>query len=204
VFLNLASHYGMIACVTEKSIVAQLTLHPKTNDHDLQEAYEQVLRQAQWDAEDITQLACVTGPGGFMSLRMAAAFTNALMFALHIPATGIHLSDLLHAQSFDCHPERGEGWWLHSTKKDLIFIRGFGRFASVKPNAECIPVSDLDTLLHAGDRYAGELLLEHHALIETKGLIDAQMRHMDDVLPAFLHQLHYSDKQIEPWYGRGW
>jgi len=56
------------------------------------------MEQAGWSYKDLTHIACVTGPGGFTSLRTGIAFSNVLIDQLGLAATGIHVSDLYEAR----------------------------------------------------------------------------------------------------------
>lgn len=196
-FLNLASHEGLIACVADDRIVASIDIHPRSNDREFHEAYESVLKKADWKDRNIERIACVTGPGGFTSLRTAVVFTNALQYALNIPAAGIHLSDLKKNQI-----QESDAWWLHSTKKDLMFARGFGRYAEMQPEPEVKTLEEIKILLHAEERYFAELIPEHQAMIDAMGLMRAEERSQAETFPECLRMLIYSSAHIVPWYGR--
>ncbi|MDB4979131.1 MAG: hypothetical protein JWM56_1317 [Candidatus Peribacteria bacterium] len=205
-FLNLASHQSLIACVHTGQVVSRAELHPRMTDLDLMQAFEAVVTQAGWKHADVNRIACVLGLGGFTSLRVACAFTNALSFALGIPSAGIHLSEVKLAQGsrgFKSPATRG-AWWLHSTKKDLLFIRGFGKFTEIKPEPECISIADLGTYVHAGDAWTGELIPEHESLVQAKGMLKADEKLVQEILPQFLDMLTYESQTLLPWYGRGW
>src|SRR5260221_569253 len=96
------------------------------------------IRQTDGDAK----IACVLGPGGFTSLRVAVGLTNALAGTLDIPSCGIHLSDLYAALSME-----KDFLWLHSTKKKELFARGFGFFQSTFPEAKCFGIDEIEKLL---------------------------------------------------------
>ncbi|MFH0851499.1 MAG: hypothetical protein V1876_02005, partial [Candidatus Peregrinibacteria bacterium] len=167
-FLDLASHRGLLACVTEEKVLASGPIDHRIGDHELVPLFEKTLKEAGWKSGDLTHVACVVGPGGFMSLRVAVAFANTLIHQLKIPGAGIHLSDLVAARV--CHGEpclpaearkRRPGrtmtdtpvpsfdraqddtfLWLHSTKKHELFVRGFGSLASLWPEAAHVTVED--------------------------------------------------------------
>ena len=120
-FLDIASHQGCIACADDMSTVASVPCTSRIADHDLIALIEQVLKQAAWSYQDLTHIACVVGPGGFTSLRVAVTFTNVLADQLGIPAAGVHLSDLYGARV-----PHSQFLWLHSTKKQELFARSFG------------------------------------------------------------------------------
>jgi len=366
-FLDLASHSGLLACVEDQTIKASEPVDHRIGDHELIPLFEKTLDAAGWKAADLTHIACVIGPGGFMSLRVAVAFANTLIHQLKIPGAGIHLSDLCAARSFsssgsdeqtsipqplppqeeggcgrgwqksstpadlllyaremrkkpteaeeklweelrhdvlgvrfrrqyvlegaifdfycpelkfvievdgEIHDnpeclradqerderfaegyhiktirftndevlhdvegvlgsikkhiqkhspslvERGEGGevktkrigkgflWLHSTKKNELFVRGFGFYASLWPEATHVTVEDF--LLHAAEiresqlRWCGELIPEHEALFKEKKLQPVALCPLAEVLPAFLQKQTFTGKLLEPWYGRSW
>jgi hypothetical protein len=174
-FLDLASHpstssgqaQGLLACVTGERVTALEAVDHRVGDHELIPLFERVLSTASWGSKDLTHVACVIGPGGFTSLRVAVAFANTLAHELTIPAAGIHLSDL-YAARITPHPPLGcargnlshppsllrsfgrAGWereqgeasflWLHSTKKYELFVRGFGEFVKFWPEATHVSV----------------------------------------------------------------
>ncbi len=198
-FLDLASHDGCIACTVDDAVVSSREIHPKTSDRELIEFYESILKEAEWKPANIDRIACVVGPGGFTSLRVAAAFANALSYALDVPSAGIHTSDLKHAQSAD-----DDVLWFHSTKKNELFIRGFGRHAQPLPEPQCISLDTIGQYATAKDRWIGELIPEHRAAVDQLGLIEAASQSLSDVLPSFVAAQTYERTRIDPWYGRGW
>jgi len=279
-FLDLASHHGLLACTEDDVIAASEPVDHRIGDHELIPLFEKTLQAAGWKAGDLTHCACVIGPGGFMSLRVAVAFANTLIHQRRIPGAGIHLSDLYAARgpylpsslsiSQTSIPQplplsiaqtsipptpflpgrkgevapsiamlplsSGEGvrgerlslkkglrgevgknksekggedfLWLHSTKKHELFVRGFGSYASLWPEAAHVTVEDF--LLRAKEiresslRWCGELIPEHEALFQEKKLQPVTLCPLADVLPAFLGKQTFTEKLLEPWYGRGW
>lgn len=193
-FLNLASHQGCIAAVASDETVAIETVDHRLSDEDVPAAIKRVLEKAAWNYDDLTHIACVTGPGGFTSLRVGAATANALRFSLGVPVCGIHLNDLLRAQSKDA-----KAVWLHSTKKELLFIR--------KPDqaeAELMTLEQFPSRVSAGDTWIGELIPEHRDKADNMNLKESDVHPVDQILPALLASRHYEDRDVEPWYGRGW
>ncbi len=198
-FLDLASHDGRIACVADSAVVSLRSVHPKTSDRELAQLYESMLVDATWTPSAIQRIACVTGPGGFTSLRVAAAFANALSYALGVPSAGIHLSDLKAACSLE-----SDAYWLHSTKKNDLFIRGFGAHASLMQEPQCIELHALNQFVGAGEVWIGELIPEHRAVADQLGLKEGPRKDIADILPSLLLSLTYEKQRIDPWYGRGW
>lgn len=207
-FLDLASHSdapdagACIACVTDaKTEVIRFVDH-RIGDDGLMKLLAEVLQEAQWTEKDLTHIACVTGPGGFTSQRVAVTLANVYSNLLHIPIAGIHLSDLWH-QRVDSIKNRS-CMWLHSTKKIALFVRGFGDYAEQWPESALITLEDLVVQLPERATLIGEILPEHCAAIAEKQPEFVPLKPIADVLPSFLSNLMYSEKQLTPWYGRGW
>lgn len=97
-YIDLASHHGLLACIEEDRVVASEHVDHRIGDHELIPLFERLLGVAGWKPADLTQIACVTGPGGFMSLRVAVAFANTLIHQLRIPGAGVQLSDVYAAR----------------------------------------------------------------------------------------------------------
>ncbi len=220
-FLNIASADGLIACADENEVRASVGIHHCSTDADLVQSFEQVLNQAGWKPEELERVACVVGPGGFTSLRVACAFANALSHFQRVPLAGVQLSEVYGSRSSLARPlpgppghpspVAGEGtgtgvgaWWLHSTKRDLLFLRGYGRYAEMVAEPKLVMLDELDLSLHAEDKWMGELIPEHEAQVKRRGLVPAELQPLEQALPAFLNSLTYAQKPIEPWYGRGW
>lgn len=184
-FVDLASHDALLACVTEEEVVASESVHARISDAELIPMTEAVLKKAGWTYEDLDHLACIIGPGGFTSLRVAVTFVNVLSDQLGIPVAGIHLSDLYMARA------ESDAYWLHSTKKQQLFVRG-GKWSE----STLIDVADMPQ----GD-WMGELIDDHRSRIESDPI---NLQPVQEVLPAFLHSLNYALELLQPWYGRGW
>lgn len=198
-FLNLASHESMIACCDDKSIAVSESVHTRISDKELIPLVESVLEKAGWGYQDLDRIACVVGPGGFTSLRVAVTCANVLSDQLGVPSAGIHLSEIYKARVGDREiGNLGNWYWLHSTKKDQLFIQG-GEYEE----PTLISVDQLSTLhstlstLH----WCGELIPEHRSIINQEPI---ELVPVTDVLPEFLSLLSYETQTLTPWYGRGW
>lgn len=138
--------------------------------------------------ETLGRIAATTGPGGFMSQRVGLSIANALSWSLKIPIAGIHLSDLYAARV-------GEAvTWIHSTKKELLFVRDLSR----KEEPKLVTLQEISTM---EGLYVGEVLPD-----QAKALIMKPYEKMADtleILPAVLSTLPYDMKPLTPWYGRG-
>lgn len=214
-FLDIASKNGTLACVTPERVVAMHTVDTKIGDADLPRLIEAVWMQAGWKPKDMTHVACCTGPGGFMSLRVGVSSANALAWGLGLPSCGIHLSDLYEARRMPSPrpsgtplPTNGRGavgegiLWLHSTKKEELFVRGFGSHQSAFPQPEHVTVSALEARLPDDILFMGELLPEHEAWLQTKGGTRSELHPLNHVLPSFLSVRTYERQTLMPWYGR--
>jgi tRNA threonylcarbamoyladenosine biosynthesis protein TsaB len=198
-FLDLASHSGLIACVDDRSVVAQTLIDHRIDDAQLVVLVEKTLADAGWAYPDLTQLACVVGPGGFTSLRVGVAAINALSYALQIPACGIHVSDLYAARG-----STKDFIWLHSTKKQELFVRGFGEMAKKFPEAVCMKLDDLVADLPEGVTWTGELIPEHRERFMKRLAVELEGAPLSSILPDFLAKQSYTRETLIPWYGRGW
>lgn len=190
-FLNIASHAGCIAVADATAVLALTDVHPKTSDADLLPLLDRTLRDAGKTPQDLHRIACVIGPGGFTSLRIAVTLANTLADQLDVPLAGIHLSDLLRARS------SADAVWLHSTKAQLLFLRDAGDAPPV-----LLPLHQLPSRLPSGGDWCGELLPAHRVLVEEAGVREAALRPLEAVMPEVLASLSYAKTPLEPWYGR--
>jgi len=199
-FLDLASHEGTLACIADGAAVHVMPVDHRIDDALLTGLIEQTLKDAGWSYQDLQAIACITGPGGFTSLRVAVAAANALASFLAIPAVGIHLSDLYAARR---QKNQEDVWWIHSTKKAEVFLRGFGSFAALLPEPTWMPLAE--AVEKIGDAaWMGELIPEHRAQAEAKGAHPIELLSIKDVLPALLLKQTFQKELVLPWYGRGW
>lgn len=205
-FLDLASHFGLIACVADDTVISSKEVDHRISDSEIIPTIESVLQDAGRSYKDLTQIACVVGPGGFTSLRVAVSCTNALMWSLSIPGVGIHLSDLYAARAElpTTTYNLPSSAWLHSTKKHELFIREFWNEFSLYSNPTHITLEELQKFLKSETQWMGELIQEHRDIVEEKKLKEIDLKPIQEILPVFLSSLEYSQKQLEPWYGRGW
>lgn len=196
-YFNIASHDKSIAIIKDDQIVALHRTDDRITDTDLIPLVEQLLQEAGLTYKDLTHLACIKGPGGFTSLRIAAAYANTLVDQLQIPVAGIHLSDLLQAQSAE-----PDFIWLHATKRQAVFVRGFGENANIWPEPILVSLDELAKQLLEGVKWRGELLDDQLERLKSKGLQEASLQKIEDVLPGFLQKQSYEQKLLTPWYGR--
>jgi tRNA A37 threonylcarbamoyladenosine modification protein TsaB len=193
-FVDLASHHGSFAIVSNEKTLAFQSVGHRCNDADLVPIFESLLKVSSITSKDLTHLACVVGPGGFTSLRSAVAFINTLSFVLRLPIASIHLSDWIAARvgtSFT---------WLHSTKKELVFLRSI----SDHKEPTLVELMNLPSHLKEGDTWAGELLPDQRTLVDGLGCAEASLTSLEETLPEFLKAQKYLHELVAPWYGRGW
>lgn len=215
-FLDLASNSispnegACVACVTDKETVAIKFVDHRIGDDGIVPLITSVMDESGWTQKELTHIACVNGPGGFTSLRMAVALANVYADQLRLPVAAVHLSDLWAARiSSDKEATSGQrlvanGYplpaiWLHSTKKTQLFIRG-GDWQE----ATLISLEDLAMQLPEGAHVTGEILAEHRAAIAVKNPVFIDAQPIAEILPAFLSSHSYTEGSITPWYGRGW
>jgi tRNA threonylcarbamoyl adenosine modification protein YeaZ len=219
-FLDFASGAQSIALVAADRTIACMPLPDRTDESALLPAIEGLLAGQGKTFQDLSRIAAVTGPGGFMSLRVGISLANALSFALGIPLAGVHLSEVWGARLFP-HPasrsargtplqahDPGEGkgvrtLWLHSTKREALFVRGYGEYEAQWPEPTLVSLSALSTFHFPHSTwYVGELIdSQRAALPALKPLQD--LHPLEDILPGLITRLSYERRQLEPWYGRG-
>ncbi len=195
-FLDLASGFGLLACVDAENVLSSKPVDRRLPDGELLPLAEAALKDAGWTWKDVEAIASVSGPGGFMGLKMGAAFANALSSSLKVPSSSIHLSDLCHARTSE-----KDFLWIHSTKKLEVFVRGFGEFAEQFPEAIHIGFDELLKELPAAP-LVGELIDDHRSALLKVGCTEVQLKPVTDVLPEVLSQLSYKKQTVLPWYGR--
>jgi tRNA threonylcarbamoyl adenosine modification protein YeaZ len=204
-FLDLASHSALpaegacIACVSDTETAAIKFVDHRIGDDGLMPMLDEVLTKAAWAEKDLTNIACVVGPGGFTSLRMAVTLANTYGDQLRIPIAGIHLSELYHHRSVN-----KDFIWVHATKKTHVFARGFGKLQSLWPESTLVSIEELASHYPEGAPYAGELLPEHKEALLQKKPIESALLSIADTLPVMLKDLGYTQQILQPWYGRGW
>gem|GEM_PF-421665 len=234
-FLNLAGHSDQpgegacIACNEDDRTVSLRFIDHRIDDAALLPELETVLREAGWKMEDMERIACVTGPGGFTSLRMAVTLANVLADQLRIPLAGVHGSDVYRARSSGelrvvsdetqdsrLKTQDQSFLWLHSTRKTHLFVRGFGSFAPLWPKPVFLTVEQFSEKVlplppveeggrgDGGIPWAGELISEHEEAVTNAGGRKMPLLPLFDALPSLLTGLTFKRQILEPWYGRGW
>ncbi len=204
-FLDLASHSevpsqgAVIACCDDKRTLTLQYVDHRMSDDRLMPTIESVLKEAKLEYKDIAHIAVVKGPGGFTSLRMAVTLANVLADQLQIRAAGIHLSDLYRARV-----ATENFLWLHSTKKTELFVRGFGSFTKMWKEPTLISINEFVASVPTDATWAGELIPDHRTALAGKNLQAAELKSLQQALPAFLASIQYEKALILPWYGRGW
>lgn len=193
-FLDLASHDKVFALVSDAKTELILHIDDQKQEEKLMETIEYMLGKQEKTFSDITDIACVTGPGGFTSLRVGVSLANALSYTLDIPSASLHLADLYAAQM-----DQKDFVWLHTTKKTHLFVQGFGVY---RPFASEVALMKLDDLLRSIPRNAhliGEVIPEHRERLH----LHAPDCSLEQILPLFLSNVGYKkDQNLMPWYGR--
>lgn len=98
--LETSTESGSVAIANDGKLLADLAFASRdpvtgARTEALGPAVASCLAQAGISARDIAAVACGAGPGGFTSLRAAAAFAKGLCSALHIPLYGVSSLELL-------------------------------------------------------------------------------------------------------------
>ncbi len=192
-FLDFCSHRKIIAVVRDGDTIVEKELADHTDEATVMPAVAECVHKAGSAFTKLERIAAVTGPGGFMSQRVGLSIANALSWSLKIPIGGLHLSDL-YAMRVD-----GDALWIHSTKKQLLFIRGYGKYKAMWPEPVTITLDELQKVKEGS--YVGEVLPEQAAVLHIKPL--AAMKPISDVVPNVLETISYGKTALVPWYGRG-
>ncbi len=202
-FLDLASHEKLFALVTGDRTVGSAKVNDSTDEAALLPTIESLLKKAGWQFEDLTHIATVTGPGGFMSLRVGISLANTLSWSLHIPIAGVHLSDLWFSRACRSPLVACSFVWLHSTKKNLLFIRGFGELSKQWPEPTLIAIEDLQAKSYKlkAISYIGELIDEHQKVLNQLKPLEPILP-VEEVLPKLLTGCTWKKEIVTPWYGR--
>lgn len=191
-----ASQVGVIGLYNETECISSVEITTRMEEADFTSVIEEVLQLAKCDYHDITHLACINGPGGFTSLRMSVTAINVLHVLLKKPVMAMHLANVYKARLM----AGANGVWLHSTKRDLLFIQGLGDLEQLWPIPTLLTFADCQAQLPAGTQWCGELIPEH-----ADGLQLAEplaLTALNKALPGLLAQQPYEQQIIEPWYGR--
>jgi len=216
-FLDIGSYTASLGLVTD----AGATVAPLENSKDesaLLPQIEKFLESHSAEFSSLTHLMAVTGPGGFMSLRTGITLMNTLQWRFGIPLAGIHLSDLWKIRVLSLlsparpHPqplpqngggEKGEGaLWIHSTKKEAFFVRGFGTFAKKWQEPTLLSLTDLQKEITEETAFIGEVLDEQRQKLPMLKEIE-KTQSLEDVLPDLVKTATFEKKSLLPWYGRG-
>jgi tRNA threonylcarbamoyl adenosine modification protein YeaZ len=196
-YVDLASRQSLFVAVDEEAVRASVLVTPGTQDERLLQVVEQVVIEAGWTLETLTGIACVVGPGGFTSLRVAVSLCNALAWGRQIPLLPLHLSEVYAARW-----PQADGVWLHTTQRASLFCRGWGSQARRWPEARLVSLDDLRTHLVPGLRWCGELVDDHRVIIEGLGVKPASLVPLADALPSLLSRTPGVLPPIDAWYGR--
>lgn len=197
-FINTASAEGIIALVNTEQTIAYVPCTPKTTEGEITKYIEELLQKTGHTYANLTQAICITGPGGFTSLRIGVTIINTLHVVCNIPVAGIHLAELYRFRL-----NGSNTLWLHSTKKDLVFVQGFGTLATKYPKPQCLNIEEVkNDCAHAN--ITGELMADHTAILSIKPTQWAGLAEVTEALPQIVANTTASNNIVTPWYGRGW
>ncbi|MBU0766297.1 tRNA (adenosine(37)-N6)-threonylcarbamoyltransferase complex dimerization subunit type 1 TsaB [Patescibacteria group bacterium] len=193
-FIDIASHDGFIALASEREVIVSREVTTRIRDHELVPLVEELLDEAGWKYEDLTNIACVIGPGGFTSLRVAVSFANTLIDQLGIEGVGVHLSEILGCRVRD---RVRDTYWVHATKRDSLFVKG-GEWTE----PTLVTLEEFSEKVPRGAEWMGELLDEQIKALDSKQLKKAEIEPITQILPQLISQQRFESKPLEPWYGR--
>jgi len=166
--------------------------HAPNTDALLVTAIENLLTKHNKTYQDLIQLLCINGPGGFTTLRIFVSACNALSYSLNIPqaAMGAH-------QWYLSNNSNPNTIWLHSTKRDQLFIA-----TDENQDPQLIHLNELPTLLKEKSVAIGDLIEEHQTIIKKAGLTYIKPEVKPDSIRATIENTTFKQGLIEPWYGR--
>lgn len=195
-YIDLASNPPHLGIVAEDRVVLREIERVK-DDSALMPALENLLATAHVTWRDLSRIALVAGPGGFMSIRVGAALANALSFSLSLPSAGIHASDVWRARV----PREATCVWLHSTKRTQLFARMLNAEEGPLVAPTLITLDECASLLPAGTAFVGDLLPEHATKLNVKPFETPS--ELDRILPSLVAGGDYQrERTLVPWYGR--
>ncbi len=197
-FIDLASHAQSIALLIDGNVVTTQAIESRTGEEHLLPLIEELLAKANCTLKDVKKIATVTGPGGFMSLRVGISLANALSNSLHIPLAGIHLSDLWATRV----PDDERCLWVHSTKREQLFVRGLGKGFDEWKEPTLETMEAMKAMINHPTNFVGELIESQQAQLPNLHRSE-KTKSLAEVLPTILEHLVYDQKQLQPWYGRG-
>ena len=201
-FLDLASHHGLLALTTEAAVAAHREIDHRVSDAELFPILEETMREAGWTYHDLTNVACVIGPGGFTSLRVAVTLANTLADQLGIPLASVHLSDVYAMRVM---PEsRIPLLWLHSTKAHELFVRDLSSSSAKWAEPTHVILEDFLRDAPAAFSWCGELLPVHAEAIAARDGHAVACASTMSILPHLVGGLVYTAEQLAVWYGRTW
>ena len=79
-----------VACVQDATCIESIELPHRDTSKLLVPLVAQVLEKCDWTLQDLTAIACTTGPGPFTTLRALVVTANGLGFATHLPLIDLH------------------------------------------------------------------------------------------------------------------
>lgn len=115
-------------------------------------AVAHVLASAGLAAADIRGVACVTGPGGFTGVRVAASFAEGFAAAHGLPLAALSHMQLVATHARSLLPEPTPFWVVTHARRELVHVQSF--------DANAAPTDDV-AVLHTAD--ATEQLRGHAA-----------------------------------------
>ncbi len=94
--IDTASPTGSTALRNDSGLVALITVSvDQTHSEGLMPAVDDLFNRARLKPDDLTAVACVTGPGSYTGLRIGAAAAQGIAFANHLPCAAFTSLDVL-------------------------------------------------------------------------------------------------------------
>lgn len=176
------------------------SLEAKATEEEVMNALHDLLEKNTAGGKvQLTRIATITGPGGFMSLRVGLSIANTYAWHQKIPIGGVRLDEVWKQRIQD---KASTIFWIHSTKKELFFIQRLSE--AIKAEPEIVSLTQLQELLQKEESptYVGELLPEQLQVLPSLRFAK-NIDSLESVLPSLVSTISYKNDLLLPWYGRG-
>lgn len=195
-FLDFASHEHSLALLGDADVASFQSIQ---NPRDEAAVLEQIFTLASsLEGGKPDRILAVTGPGGFMGLRVGLTLANTLAWAWKVPVGGVMLSELWKRRSQNVTTDRL--LWVHATKREACFIMNIRGFPQWK-EPTLLSMDQLQSGISETSCVVGEILPEQRTrlplLKDAEGVVP-----LSSVLVEAAQGTEYSSQILLPWYGR--
>jgi tRNA threonylcarbamoyladenosine biosynthesis protein TsaB len=170
--IETSSRAGEIALGTETGRVrSQHLASGKRNASDLASIVDLLLKEENWQARELTGVACSLGPGSFTSLRVGLMSAKTLSFVLGCPLFGVPTFQIIRQQ---CSRPVSKLWVISDALQGMVYSQAFG---SDGTESESLAIRPLSELLEAESCFTGPGVNGYrNRFADDSKLIDASER----------------------------